>query len=238
MPLFRPYQPKDRTEAAGADVRRATRWDDAPATGAEVDTSTEPESGAAKTKQSATAATSATTPAATTASSTDSIERSTREKNRPTRTRKEAEAERRAKARPNLSKKEARRKVTAERREVRMREMAERDNTPEKKLLRDFFDSRWNLMEFLLPALLVMLAGSMLASALPAASTISLIVMYAFLGLSLLDFWLAWRRFKALLAVRMPRSTPKGLLFYGVNRAMQIRRLRMPPPEVKRGEKI
>nr|WP_246293428.1 DUF3043 domain-containing protein [Naumannella cuiyingiana] len=222
--MFRPYQPSDRSEEAeSGKVRRAVRRERA----AQVtEPAPEPES------------TDSTEDLGVGSDGAGGPVGRTREKNRPTRTRKEAEAERRAKARPNLSKKEARRLATSQRREARMAAMAERDNTPEKQLLRDFFDARWNLLEFLLPALLLMLAGTVLASAIPAISTISLVVTYAFLGLALLDFFLAWRRFRALLDLRLPKSSPKGLLFYAVNRAMQIRRLRMPPPQVKRGEKI
>jgi hypothetical protein len=45
-----------------------------------------------------------------------------------------------------------------------------------------------------------------------------------------------WRGFKKLLAVRVPKASTRGLLMYGVNRAIQIRRFRMPAPRVKRGE--
>jgi hypothetical protein len=45
-----------------------------------------------------------------------------------------------------------------------------------------------------------------------------------------------WRGYKRVLAERLPNSSTKGLLMYGVNRCIQIRRFRMPPPRIKRGE--
>ena len=30
--------------------------------------------------------------------------------------------------------------------------------------------------------------------------------------------------------------SPKGLLMYGMNRCIQLRRFRMPPPRLKRGD--
>ena len=45
-----------------------------------------------------------------------------------------------------------------------------------------------------------------------------------------------WRGFKKVLAARLPKVSPKGLLMYGMNRCIQIRRFRMPPPRIKRGE--
>jgi len=45
-----------------------------------------------------------------------------------------------------------------------------------------------------------------------------------------------WRGFKKVLAERLPRVSPKGLLMYGMNRMIQIRRFRMPSPRIKRGD--
>ena len=47
-----------------------------------------------------------------------------------------------------------------------------------------------------------------------------------------------WRGFKKVLAERLPKAPPKGLLMYGMNRMIQIRRFRMPPPRIKRGESV
>ncbi|MGI3785016.1 MAG: DUF3043 domain-containing protein, partial [Janthinobacterium lividum] len=33
-------------------------------------------------------------------------------------------------------------------------------------------------------------------------------------------------------------TSTRGLLFYGANRAIQIRRFRIPAPRIKRGEKF
>ena len=45
-----------------------------------------------------------------------------------------------------------------------------------------------------------------------------------------------WRGFKKVLAARLPKASPKGLLMYGMTRGTQLRRFRMPAPRVKRGE--
>ncbi|HBY22474.1 MAG TPA: DUF3043 domain-containing protein, partial [Propionibacteriaceae bacterium] len=37
---------------------------------------------------------------------------------------------------------------------------------------------------------------------------------------------------------RIPNEPTKGLLFYGINRAITFRRLRMPPVVAKRGEPV
>ena len=64
-------------------------------------------------------------------------------KDRPTPTRKEAEAARRQRVARNLSKKEARLEASRHARAERMRAINARDATPEKALLRDYVDARF-----------------------------------------------------------------------------------------------
>lgn len=161
-----------------------------------------------------------------------------RRKSGPTPTRKEAEAARKARLNPSLSPKEARRKQSQAARTERMKAMNERENTPERVLLRNYVDSRFRLGEILLPTLVVILALSMLGNVWPMAVMLSTIVLYAFIVVVLIDIFFMWRGFKKLLAERLPRATPRGLLMSGANRCIQIRRFRMPPPTIKRGEEF
>jgi len=157
-------------------------------------------------------------------------------KDRPTPTRREAEAARRQRVNRTLSAKESRRLDAQQNRTQRLRAVSAREAVPEKTLMRDHVDARFNLGEFLLPSLVVILALTFLASAVPRITYVTTIVMYVFLLAVLLDCYLMWRGFKRVLAERLPGTSTRGLLLYGVNRAIQIRRFRMPAPRVKRGE--
>jgi hypothetical protein len=159
-------------------------------------------------------------------------------KARPTPTRKEAEAARRQRVTRTLSKREARLEASRHSRAERMRRLSALEAAPEKALLRDYVDSRFSLGEFLLPSLVVILILTFTGQALPRVAVISTLVMYAFIFAVIIDIAIMWRSFKKLLAARLPKASPRGLLMYGINRAMQIRRFRMPPPRVKRGDKI
>jgi hypothetical protein len=118
-----------------------------------------------------------------------------------------------------------------------MRTISARDNTPEKALLRDYVDSRFNLGEFLLPSLVVILALTFLSQSVgPRVSIISTLAMYLFILGVIVDTAIMWRGFKKLLAARLPKASPRGLLMYGMNRGIQIRRFRTPPPRIKRGQ--
>jgi Protein of unknown function (DUF3043) len=160
----------------------------------------------------------------------------TGKKDRPTPTRKEAEAARRQRITTTLSKKEARQAASRHARAERMRALSVREAVPEKVLMRDYIDARFNLGEFLLPSVVVILAVTIVGSYWPSATLISTLAMYLFIFGVFVDGFLMWRGFKKVLAARLPKASTKGLLLYGVTRSTQIRRFRSPAPRVKRGE--
>lgn len=163
--------------------------------------------------------------------------RGPRKKEGPTPTRRQAEAARLQRLNPQLSKKEARRRNAEESRKRRMEMVESRDGTPERRLMRDMVDSRWSLGEFLLPAMMLFLALSFLQQSWGSASVVSLGLMYGYIALVLLDLFRLWRRYKRVAAERFPglELKGKGVMMYGFNRSIQIRRMRMPRPVVERG---
>ncbi len=160
----------------------------------------------------------------------------TGKKDRPTPTRKEAEAARRQRMSTTLSKKESRAAAGRQSRSDRMRAISAREATPEKILMRDYIDARFNIGEFLLPSVVVILAVTVLGSYWPRVTLIATLAMYLFILAVFVDGYLMWRGFKKVLAARLPKTSPKGLLLYGMTRSTQIRRFRSPAPRIKRGE--
>jgi Protein of unknown function (DUF3043) len=166
-----------------------------------------------------------------------SPEPAVRKKAGKTPSRREAEAARRQRVNRTLTKKEARAESARQARVQRTRSMNARDNTPEKALLRDYIDSRRSVGEFLLPSLVVILAGSFLGARYPGVTAYATFVMYLFIAYVLFDsLVLMWRGYKRILDERLPGTSTRGLRMYGMNRCIQIRRFRMPPPRIKRGE--
>lgn len=157
-------------------------------------------------------------------------------KDRPTPSRKEAEAARRQRAIRTLTPKEARRETATRNRAERMRQLTARESAPGKQLARDYVDARFSLGEYLLPSLIVLLAASFLSSLWANITLIATLAMYVFIILVIVDCALMWRGFKKVLAAREPNVSTKGLMMYSTNRCIQIRRFRMPPPRVKRGD--
>lgn len=159
-----------------------------------------------------------------------------RKKDRPTPTRKEAEALRRQRVTRQVTPREARKEAAAKNRAARMKALNVREAQPEKALMRDYVDARFSIGEFLLPSLVIILALSFLNSVWQSMTVFATIAMYVYILAVIGDGFLMWRGFKKVLAERLPRSSPKGLLMYGMNRMIQIRRFRMPAPRIKRGD--
>lgn len=157
-------------------------------------------------------------------------------KSGPTPTRKQAEAARRERLNPSITKKEARKRQGASNRSQRLDHMRAADNTPVRALLRDHIDAHRRLGEFLLPGLLLILGLTLAQNFWPPATLVSMILMYTYIVLVILDIVLMWRGYKKLHAQRLPDTPLRGLMLYGANRCIQMRRLRMPRPRVQRGE--
>lgn len=166
-------------------------------------------------------------------------------KNRPTPKRKEQEAARRQPL-VQTDRRAARTTDKAKRREqqVRMREamvtgddrhLPARDKGPVRRYVRDYVDARWSVGEFLLPVMILVLALTFVRIA--AAYQIMFIGVYGVMLLAVLDAFVLWRRLKNRIAVKFPPGeVPRGLAMYAVMRSFQIRRMRMPRPQVARGQ--
>jgi hypothetical protein len=177
----------------------------------------------------------------------EAVERPQRDgaKNRPTPKRRDQEA---ARKRPlvETDRKAARDRDKQTRREAQLKQrqamvtgddahLPPRDKGPVRRYIRDFVDARWNLGEFMLPVMLVVLALSFVR--LPWVFAIVSIGVYGLLFAAALDGYLMWRRLKQKLVAKFgEEKVGRGLAMYAVMRGFQIRRSRMPRPLVSRGQ--
>lgn len=158
-------------------------------------------------------------------------------KNRPTPSRREAEAARMARLHPELDPKKAKEMNREAQSTSRRNQMAAVDSQPERELLRDVIDARFNIGEFALPVMLLILVVTFIPD-LQAYAELTLYAMWLVVAAIAFDLFLAWRTFKKLATERIPGRSLKGMVFYAWNRQMAMRRWRMPAPRVKRGEAI
>jgi hypothetical protein len=187
---------------------------------------------------------SETTASGATAATTEPADARPSGKGRPTPTRKEAEAAARARAKaaldPKASRKEQRAQRASRTHEIRAgiaagdeRYLPARDQGPVKRFVRDFVDQRLSMAEFALP----LLFASLITSAAGLAG-VSRGIMNATLLVVLLDStFLRWRMRRELRR-RFPGESLKGTTFYAFMRALQLRFLRLPKPQVKLGQPL
>lgn len=109
-----------------------------------------------------------------------------------------------------------------------------RDRGPERRFLRDSVDARWNIGEILLPAMIGVLAVSLLPFAWSRMGTFA--VAYALMLFGIIDCWLMWRRTKKRFTAEFGHEPGKGSTWYVVLRAFQMRGSRIPRPSVSRGD--
>lgn len=112
-----------------------------------------------------------------------------------------------------------------------------RDRGPEKRLVRNIVDARRNIGSYFFGIVLVLLLLSSVSPGLLALG--DLIFLFMLLAIAV-DSYLLSRRIKRVVAERMPKSTVRpGVLYrYGIMRALSLRFMRIPKPQVKTGTKL
>ncbi|NJC22404.1 hypothetical protein BJ994_001480 [Arthrobacter pigmenti] len=108
-----------------------------------------------------------------------------------------------------------------------------RDKGPARRYVRDYVDARWNIAEFLMFAALVFVFMSFIPNL-----TVQGYVMMTFwvvIVAVIIDCVILRGKLKKRLTEKFD-APARGDLWYGITRAMQIRRLRLPKPQVARGE--
>ncbi|MEK2488716.1 DUF3043 domain-containing protein [Kitasatospora purpeofusca] len=167
-------------------------------------------------------------------------------KGRPTPKRSEAETNRRTRVTVPKDRKEAsrqaRERMRSEREKQRQalmdgdeRHLPARDKGPVRKFTRDYVDARWSLAEFFLPAAVLILVLSIIK--VPALQKLSTLLFLLFFVLVILDFVRLGFGLRKQLAERFAGQNTRGAVAYGLMRILQMRRLRLPKPQVRRGEK-
>lgn len=109
-----------------------------------------------------------------------------------------------------------------------------RDRGPVRRYVRNVVDSRFNIGEYFLPIIFIVLLMSMTRNQIVAL--FGILIMYLALFIAIVDGWLLGRRVKKRVTEKFPNESTKGLALYAFLRSTQMRRMRAPRPLVKRGE--
>lgn len=188
-------------------------------------------------------ATEAETPVVETPEET--AERLTQGKGAPTPSRREQEAARKRPLVPG-DRKEAARNARTKQAEAREkarigmangdeRYLTQRDRGPQRRYVRDYVDARFSIGEFLIPVMLVIIVLSFLPWQF--LQVWALFALWAFFLISVLDcIVLGFLVRKRIAAKYGADKVERGLRWYAAMRALQLRVMRLPKPQVKRGQ--
>ncbi|GAA1949315.1 DUF3043 domain-containing protein [Microbacterium deminutum] len=183
-------------------------------------------------------------PAPKDASTDSSIEMSSG-KGRATPSRAEQEAARKRPLVPDTkeAKAQARADLAAKREKARVgmaagdpKYLPARDQGPQRKFVRDFVDGGWHLAEFVMPAMVLVILATFVP--LPAIQYYSFVGLWIFILFVVGDMVITSIRVKAAAKTKFGvGKVEKGLGWYGAMRIVQMRFLRLPKPQVRRGHK-
>ena len=108
-----------------------------------------------------------------------------------------------------------------------------RDRGPQKRFVRDFVDARFNVGEFMIPVMFLVILLSVFPDA--AVQTYGFLALWAFVIVAVVDCvilgFVVTRKLKAKFGV----EKAERVRWYAAMRALQLRVLRLPKPQVKRG---
>jgi hypothetical protein len=166
-------------------------------------------------------------------------------KGAPTPSRREQEAARKRPLVPTDRKEAARlaRQKQAEAREKARLGMAAgddryltaRDRGPQRRYVRDYVDARFSVGEFLIPVMLIVIVLTFLPS--PLLQVYGLFALWGFFLIAVIDCVILGFLVRKRIAAKFGATkVERGLRWYAAMRALQLRVMRLPKPQVKRGQ--
>ena len=111
-----------------------------------------------------------------------------------------------------------------------------RDRGPAKRLARDYVDSHRRPMEYYMYALIVLIIALFAGRSNTALASYMQIFLLAIIAIIVVDGFFLRRAVVKVVNERLPNESTRGLAFYAIMRALQLRRFRTPAPRLKPGD--
>lgn len=136
----------------------------------------------------------------------------------------------------------ARAEIAAQREKARVgmaagddRYLTARDKGPQRRWVRDWVDARWSIGEAVMPAMVLVIIATFVP--VYGVQFYSFVALWVFIFFVIGDMILLSNRVKKMAREKWGANTEKGLGWYAAMRTIQMRFLRLPKPQVKRGQK-
>ncbi|MET1044860.1 MAG: DUF3043 domain-containing protein [Microbacteriaceae bacterium] len=165
-------------------------------------------------------------------------------KGQPTPSRKEREAARKRPLVPDDRKqasKESRAKMAEAREKARLgmaagdeKYLPARDKGPQKRYVRDYVDARTSIGEFMIPVMFLVIIVTFVPD--PTVAVVAMLVLWVFFGLAVIDSIVLGLIVRKKLRAKFGEDkVERGVRWYAAMRSLQLRVMRLPKPQVKRG---
>ena len=107
-----------------------------------------------------------------------------------------------------------------------------RDRGPQKRWVRDYVDARFSVGEVLIPVMLGVLVLTVFPQ--PEVALVSIGILWLFFVAAVADVLILGRIITRRLADKFGESRVEKVRWYAAMRALQLRAMRLPKPQVKR----
>jgi hypothetical protein len=160
----------------------------------------------------------------------------------PTRAEQEAARKRPLVGDPREAKARSKAEVAAQRERARVgmaagddKYLPVRDKGPQRRFVRDYIDGGWHIGEFVMPLMVLVIVATFIN--IPAVAFYAFIVLWGFIVLVIIDMVITSILVKRHARRKFGDRMEKGLGWYGAMRTIQMRWMRLPKPQVKRGQR-
>jgi hypothetical protein len=113
-----------------------------------------------------------------------------------------------------------------------------RDRGPAKRLARDYVDAHRRPMEFYMYALIILIIALFAGRSSTALAGYMQVFLLVIIAVIVVDAIFLRRSILRMVHERLPNESTRGLAFYAIMRALQLRRFRTPAPRLKPGDEF
>jgi hypothetical protein len=113
-----------------------------------------------------------------------------------------------------------------------------RDRGPAKRLARDYVDAHRRPMEYYMYALILLVVALFAGKSKSGLASYTQYFLILVIVIIAVDGYFLRRSIMRVVQERLPGESTRGLAFYSIMRALQLRRFRTPAPRVKPGDEF
>ncbi|WP_338145097.1 DUF3043 domain-containing protein [Cryobacterium algoritolerans] len=112
--------------------------------------------------------------------------------------------------------------------------LPQRERGPQKRFVRDYVDARFNIGEFMIPVMFLVILLTFFPD--PMVQTYGILALWAFFLVAVVDCVVLGFTLTRKVKAKFGDAKAERVRWYAAMRALQLRPMRLPKPQVKRGQ--